>query len=203
MDDKQKRKVLVAVVVLLALTVVYRIMNPYTQERVGTLTFKNGGGARVRVDKSVKSSNAMVSTNREQPDSMVSRWVNRPSLSGKIVNDLFASMDKKEKTDETDETVTIIETVESVELPVEIQVAYDPLQIAKEHISSFTFLGTYKSEGKRAIFMGKDKLVLVVRAGDRIDGNYLVEEITDVSIRIKALDINETIHLDIRDFNNE
>lgn len=200
MDDKQKRKVLVVAVVLLVLTLVYRMLNPYTQERVGTLTFKTGGGAQVSVDKSVKSANAMVLTSRQQPDSIVSRWLNRPNQSGNIVNDLFASMDKNGK---TDETVTIIDNVEPVELPVEIQVAYDPVQIAKEHISSFTFLGTYKSEGKRAVFMGKDKLVLVVRAGDRIDGNYLVEEITDVSVRIKALDINETIHLDIRDFNNE
>jgi hypothetical protein len=198
MDDKQKKKVLAAVVVLLALTVVYRIMNPYTQDRVGTLTFENGGGAQVRDGKSVKLSDSMVLIDRDQPDSIVSRWLNRPSRSGKTVNDLFASIDKKEE-----ETVTITETFEPVELPVEIEVAYDPVQRAKEHISSFTFLGTYKSAGKRAIFMGKDKLVLVVRVGDRIDGNYLVEEITDNSVRIKALDINETIHLDIREFNNE
>jgi hypothetical protein len=200
MDDKQKKRVLAAAVVLLALTVGYRIMNPYIQDRVGTLTFENGGGAQVRGGKTVKSSDAMVLTNRAQSDSIVSRWLNRPSRSGKIVNDLFASIDKVER---PEETVTITETFEPVELPVEIKVAYDPVQRAKEHISSFTFLGTYKSAGKRAIFMGKDKLVLVVRAGDRIDGNYLVEEITDSSVRIKALDINETIHLDIREFNNE
>lgn len=200
MDDKQKKKVLAAVIVLLVLTVVYRLMNPYTQERVGTLTFKNGGGAQVRGDKAEKAPDVMVTTIREQPDSIVSRWLNRPNQSGDIARDLFASMDKMEQ---TDDTVTVIDTVEPAELPVEIQVAYDPVQIAKEHISSFTFLGTYKSKGKRAIFMGKEKLVLVVRAGDRIDGNYLVEEITDSSVRIKALDINETIHLDIREFNNE
>ena len=200
MDDKQKKKVLAAAVALLAITVVYRIMNPYTLERVGTLTFETGGRPEVRESKSLKLSDAMVLTNREPPDSIVPRWLNRPSRSGKIVNDLFASIDKEET---PEETVTITEVFEPADLPVEIEVAYDPVQRAKEHISAFTFLGTYKSAGKRAIFMGKDKLVLVVRAGDRIDGNYLVEEITDNSIRIKALDINETIHLDIREFNNE
>ncbi len=193
MDDKRKKKMLVAAVVLLAFSVVYRFMNPYTQDRAQNLTFTNGKGVQVRGVAS------RVMTNREQPDSIVSRWVNRPNQTGKIVNDLFASMDKKEE----EETVTIMETVEPFEEPVEIEVAYDPVQRAKEHISSFTFLGTYKSEGKRAIFMGKDKFVLVVRAGDRIEGNYLVEEITDSSVKIKALDINETIHLDIREFNNE
>ena len=193
MDDKRKKKALAAAVVLLALTVVYRIMNPYTQDRVQNLTFTNGKGALERGDTSERM------TNREPSDSIASRWLNRPRQSGKIVNNLFPSIEKKEEKRE-EEMVTIIEPVE---LPVEIKVAYDPVQRAKEHIASFTFLGTYQSGGKRAIFMGKDKLVLVARVGDRIGGNYLLEEITDSSVRIKALDINETIHLDIREFNNE
>ena len=45
--------------------------------------------------------------------------------------------------------------------------------------------------------------MLVAKIGDRLDGKYLIDDIQDNSIKIKALELNETIHLDMREFNNE
>ncbi len=45
--------------------------------------------------------------------------------------------------------------------------------------------------------------MLVAQIGDRLDGKYLIDDIQDNYIRIKTLEFNETIHLDMREFNDE
>ena len=70
-------------------------------------------------------------------------------------------------------------------------------------MASYTLYGIYKSENTKAVFLAKNKLILVARTGDRLDGKYLIDDIQDNHIKIRALDLNETIHFDMREFNNE
>ncbi len=77
------------------------------------------------------------------------------------------------------------------------------MEEAKEYITSYKLYGSYQQNGTRAVFLSKNKLVLVAKIGDRINGKYLINDINNQQIMIKALDINKTFHLDLREFKNE
>ena len=73
----------------------------------------------------------------------------------------------------------------------------------KDYIASYRYYGSYHSGDKKAVFLVKNKLVLVARKGDRIDGKYLIDDIQDDFIRIKALELNQTIDIHLGEFNDD
>ena len=176
----------------LLISFIYRITNPYVQPRVNTLT--HTGKAKVPKRNQTKPS---------EDHTVVSRFFSKKQISGKVYKDLFSlynpppkpGEDKKPEAGEKDKELKSISLVDPMEK--------DPLLAVKEYIVSYRFYGSYNRQGQRAVFLAKNKLVLVARTGDRIDGKYLIEEIQDDFIRIKALELNETIHIGIEEFTDE
>lgn len=74
---------------------------------------------------------------------------------------------------------------------------------AKGRLTEYQFYGSYEVGGTRAVFLGKNKMVVVARAGDRIEGKYLINKIEANEIKIKALDINKTFRIDVEEFRND
>lgn len=60
-----------------------------------------------------------------------------------------------------------------------------PLQ---RDMAQFTFLGFMKKDGRKTIFLAKEKDILLVKKGDRVAGKYEAIDITEERLTIKALD---------------
>ncbi len=193
MKLNKKYIIFVIVFMLLIISIIYRVLNPFVQPRVDKLTFTGN-----KSNKIIKAENTMEQTRQGRSQTLVSKYLNRPKTSEKVYKDLFSIYrppQKKKlkmsiKKDIQDQKV--VETVKK-----------DPVSEIKEYISSYTLYGIYKSEDTKAVFLSKNKLVLVARTGDRLDGKYLIDDIQENHITIKALDLNETIHFDMREFNDE
>lgn len=185
----KKAIIFITVFILLVIVIIYRVLNPFVQQRVENLTFtgKDETGQN-RVVKTIEINGQAES----QP--LVARFMNKPRISGQVVKDLFLMPRPLQKP---------AETTEAHSPPAATTIQTDPLVEAKAYLASYKIDGTYESEDTKAVFLSKDKLVLVAKIGDRLDGKYLIEDIQKDHIRVRALDLNATINLDMREFNNE
>jgi len=190
MKTRRKNMIFFLAVGLLILSIVYRLQHPYVQPRVTRLTYTDS----VQPLENKKDSRAKKPESSMDPGELGS--LKRVKTSPRMYQDLFAlyrppEMSRKEK--------------EIVAVPEESSAAVEknPMGQVKDYIASYRYYGSYRSGGKKAVFLAKDKLVLVAGIGDRIDGKYLIDEIQDDFIRIKALELNETIDIHIGEFNDD
>lgn len=199
MKNNRRHLVLFIALLLLAATVGYRLMNPFVQPEVKQLTYT---GKQQTI--SGKQENGPVKTSKLTPvEDTVSWFLNKPDLTAKVHQDLFAAYQPPlPKSPPQEENLTAENDTPDDMSPLDA-IKEDPIQKAKEYVASYKFYGSYKSRTTRAIFLARDKLVLVAKKGDRLNGKFQIDDIQDNHIRIKALDLNETIHLDMREFNNE
>lgn len=144
--------------------------------------------------------NVLFDKNNVYFDDVFVRYFNRQPFSGDVTRDIF--LRKADRVVKVPKTVSPPEEKKKSE-SIKKELKPDPRQEAIDYISSLRFLGYYESGSDKAIFFSREKLVIVARKGDRLNDKYLLEEITDKAIRINALDINEIIHLDIKEFHNE
>ncbi|MDA3915446.1 MAG: hypothetical protein PF690_00530 [Deltaproteobacteria bacterium] len=197
MKLSKKHIIFIIVVFFLMIAIIYRILNPFVQQEVNTLTF-TGEKKSVKTDK---AEHAILQAEKVESQTLVSKFLNKPEVSAKVYNDLFSTykppnkLAKKKKVN--------IPADRDIQNRQKLDIKKDSLQEIKEYITSYRVYGIYKSENTKAIFLAKNKLVLVAQTGDRLDGKYLIDDIQDNYIKIKALEFNETIRLDMREFNNE
>ena len=189
--------IFIVVFILLIISVIYRVKNPFIQEEVDTLTYTG----KVKGESSLEYNRNKPM--QSQPDTLVSRFLNKSEFSGKIIKDLFSLYHSPEDLQKKIEIESPVEKITQEEIIEYVEIKDDPVSKISKDLLSYRFCGTYKSEGRRSVFLVRNKQVLVASTGDRIYGKYLIEEIQDNYIRIKALDLNETIHIDMREFNNE
>ncbi len=189
--------IFVFVLILLIISVVYRVKNPFIQNKVKTLTYTGKKNKEINFDHN--SSKIM----QTESGSILSRFLNRSELSGEINKDLFSLYKNSGKLNENAGIKNSTGKITQARRNIAEGKGDDNVSKVIKDILRYRFYGSYKSENKRAVFLVKEKLVLVASTGDRIDGKYLIKEIQDNYIQLKALDINETIHIDMREFNNE
>ncbi len=189
----KKNTIFIVTLLLLIISVVYRILNPFVQPRIEILTFT---GKKAKTEN--EAEHTIIKTSQFESQRLIDKFIKRPKISGGVKNDLFAiyepPLGKRLKPAIIRPKAAKID----VSLPVK-----DPILEVKEYITSYRIYGSYEIDNKRAVFLGKDKLVLVAKTGDRLDGKYLISDIQENHITIKALELNKTIHLDMREFNNE
>lgn len=186
---------------ILAVTVGYRLMNPFIQPEVKQLTYT--GKNQVKPHNQKSGGGPMETDKLTSEEAAVSWFLNKPVLTANVHQDLFAAYHPPlpEVLPDTEDLNAETDTLEDMNAIEEIK--EDPIQKAKEYVASYKLYGSYKSKNTKAIFLARDKLVLVAKKGDRLNGKFQIDDIQDNHIRIKALDLNETIHLDMREFNNE
>lgn len=54
-------------------------------------------------------------------------------------------------------------------------------------MARFTFLGYLKKDNKKTVFLTKEKQILLVHQGDKIEGKYEVTSVTDTALSIRVL----------------
>ena len=193
MKLNKKYIIFVIVFMLLIISIIYRVLNPFVQPRVDKLTFTGN-----KSNKIIKAENTMEQTRQGRSQPLVSKYLNRSKTSEKVYKDLFSIYRPPQKNKIKVLKNKNIKAQKTIDI-----IKKDPVSEIKEYIASYTLYGIYKSEDIKAVFLAKNKMVLVARTGDRLDGKYLIDDIQDNYIKIKALDLNETIHFDMREFNDE
>lgn len=184
----RKKSVLLILLLLLGISVIYRIEHPFRQKRVSELTYGPGKSDRV-VTMKIRSN---IGVNREDRPSEASirHLPDAPAHTGTVKrNPFFIEKERPPisippETNRTNESQTFI----------------DSLAQAKEAMNRLTVLGLYETTGDKAVFLQRGKEMLLVREGDRIDGKYRVTEITNQSIVILAEALNEIIRIDMERF---
>ncbi len=194
----KKLIIFVGAVFLLIISIMYRVLNPFEQQTVDQLTYTGTKADKIKIQ--IKKN--ITPEKQFSSQDIVSEFFNKPEVSAKVYNDLFRIYHSPEKLDENNQIDVLSNRgIQEGQKPDSIKA--NPVQEIRDYLCAYKIYGTYKNENIKAVFLSKDKLVLVAKIGDRLDGKYLIDDIQENYIKIRALDLNETIHLDMREFNNE
>jgi len=192
----KKHIIFIIAVVFLTVSIIYRLLNPFVQPEVNTLTFTGEKDL-----KTGKAEHAELKAEKLELQTPVLKFLNKPEVSAKVYKDLFSTYKPPNKLAKKKKSSVNVD--EEVQKGQEFEIKKESIQEVKEYISSYRVYGTYNSKNTKAVFLAKSRLVLVAKIGDRLDGKYLIDDIQENYIKIRALELNETIHLDMREFNNE
>lgn len=176
----RKKALLGVCLCLFALSVTYRLFNPFQQERTASLTFPSSGIKVEPVSKGAEKAGT--------PDGRevwIDLFLNPPSHSGKVLKNVFY---RKQETD-TPEQPTQPEPVNPPQSDKRAQVL--------EELSHFRWFGYMQGKDAKILFLEKGKDILLVREGERIDGKYLMKRITDKYLIIRAEAIGEDVRIDL------
>jgi hypothetical protein len=185
----RKKIILFALGAIFFISLYYRVLHPFKQERVADLTYM---GNRAHV-VSLKHPSASPSAETKV---MLDLFLNPPRNKGKVIKNIFQAT-KTRKSRKQAETVQRIEQKEAKETVSAISEKEAYEASVKRGLASLIAFGMYESRDEKIIFLERGKEVLLVRKGDRIDGKYLVEKITDQRVILKAEQINEPVYIDI------
>ena len=176
MDNK--KKILIILSVIFALTLSYRLMNPYRQKTVSQLTFINSK-VYTKTNKTDSVRDPRRTANNIQ-DVMLDYFLNPPEHFDKVYKNIFFKEEavKKEVISQKD----------------------NPIKRVKNEINQFKIFGSYETPDDKAIFFERGKQVLVIRKGDKIDGKFLVEKISQQDVSLKSEEIDDRMHIDLGDF---
>lgn len=185
---KDKRKLIMAgLVCLFAVLLVYRLTHVYKQPRVTTLTYtkeKPGPGNNEAVRKDIK-------TSAQEPMIISDRFLNPSAHSKEVKKNIFSEQaavgDHEKVTGET--TVDTKPVSESPAAIAENQI--------KDDLSTFRSFGYAERGGQKTLFIEKGKQIMLVRKGDRIEGKYIVQDITQKELTLLVIANNEIVHIDL------
>ena len=167
----------------------WRVFNPWRQERVTTLKYRNDGDVPVTRPADTGAVEAPAS------GLAMALFLEPPRYTGRVLRDPFAFRKEKPKP---------APKVRRPQRKTPPKPAPKPAERLMEklsrELSRFKVFGFFESGGDKAVFLERGKQVLVVRKGDRLDGKYLVEEISAKAIRVKAVESGETLHIDMSRF---
>lgn len=190
MGKDRKKIILVVLLCVFAASLAYRITHPYRQKRVEKLTFS--GTIRDAPSKAKKFQNAKTSFTNS--DVRLDLFTKPPTHSRNVLKNIFFNRKPLELAKDSAEHEN--ESIPGrIEKPVPIEVA-KRLQV-QEELSHFQSFGYVKDTEGITLFLERGKQILVVQKGDRIDGKYIVKDITTNELTLTAMDINEDVHIDL------
>jgi Tfp pilus assembly protein PilP len=187
----RKKIILIVLVAIFIISLAYRIMHPFKQERVAELTYSP---KRVYV-KSIKKSEDLTDAKASATGTIVllDLFKNPPRHKAKVIKNVFQET-RAEKTVKPTDVAQKREQKKAV--PV-VPKKETPIELAKKDLSSLKAFGMYESGGEKVVFLERGKEVLVVRKGDRINGKYVIEQISSQRITLKSKQFNESVYIDV------
>lgn len=191
MDFNRKKKLLAVLVILFFTALGYRILNPFEQGRVDRLTYSGDPKGETPGRAGAKASPKKKDLGIEIPIELMSL---PPEHRGAVLNEHFF------------QAIPAVKPEAPPPPPPEAggeeraPAAEDPVAMVERDLSQLQVIGIYTQGDAPVIFFQRGKQTLVVRKGDRIDGKYLVEDITLDAITLRAEHINDTVHIDLTQF---
>jgi Tfp pilus assembly protein PilP len=185
----RKKIIMVVLVIIFLISLVYRIMHPFRQESVTELTYV---GDRVVV-KAIKGDSSLSEQNASEEGAKVriDLFLSPPRHKGKVIRNVFEATTVQKTTQPAGTAKKEPQQKAALEIPKK----ENPLASAKQDLSRFNVFGMFERGDEKIVFLERGKEVLVVRKGDRIDGKYMVESITDQKIMLTAKQLSEPVYI--------
>jgi len=188
--SNKKKIILVVSICLFAFVLAYRATHPFRQQKVAELTYT--------VDMSKNKSNKV-----KQKDEGISSvqnqlikldlFLNPPAHSRDLKKNIFS----KQSAAGTKET--IFPERKADQAGANETIASDNKDYVEDELSSFRTFGYMESKGETILFIEKGKQIMLIRKGDRIEGKYLVKDITKKELTLTVITNNESVHIDLSD----
>jgi len=186
----KKKIILVIFICLFAVSLVYRVTHPFKQPKVAELTYTDNISEE-KGNKVNRKNEGILSV--QNPLIKLDLFLNPPAHSRDLKKNIFSEqsvVDVKEtplperKVDQTAANETI---------------ALDNKNNVEDDLSSFRTFGYMESMGEKILFIEKGKQIMLIRKGDRIEGKYLVKDITKKELILIVIANNESVHIDLND----
>ena len=175
----RNQKILAALVAILALTLAYRLTNPFQQETVERLTY-----APARSVAPPKAESGMADQEGVRVDLL--RSPPKPVVA--IHRDPFQPPRAAEPASAEDQKPP------QAAPPPKPKSAREKI---REQLRRFKTFGSFQHGGETYLFLERGKQVLVVTRGDRIDGKYEILEVADKSVTLQAPNMEEPLTVDL------
>lgn len=193
---RRKKIILFALLGVFALSLGYRIMNPYRQEKVAQLTYTRDKAGKA---KRARGPSPPVSEEKKAGEAvggvLLALFQEPPRHSEKVNKNIFYDVEKT-----TQETRVTMPIEKEAQKPPVASPAEDPREKVNQELGRFRVFGSYRSGNDKVLFLERGNDILVVREGDRINGKYLVKRIEEESLVLRAEQINEDVHIDLSEF---
>ncbi|MBC2695639.1 MAG: hypothetical protein HF982_10275 [Desulfobacteraceae bacterium] len=179
----RKKKILAILAVIFVISLVYRIMNPFKQEKVTVLKYTESHRQKT-TRKSISTKTKKKSSSSSYV--MLDLFTTPPKHSDKVIKNIFFKKKPAEKKILIDSKYNMKTEVLTIE---------DPVEKIKKELSKFRIFGSYESGDEIVLFLERGKQIIVIHKGDRIDGKYLVEKITKQLVTLSTDNIDEKLHI--------
>ncbi len=184
-------KILIVLLGVLVITVIYRVLNPFQQQTVAKLKYARHVDGKATPSFTIHTGEKKKLSDQEV---LIDLFINPPRHSDKTVKNIFYLF--KAQGGQAKEYITRPDVAEMAQSSI-VQKP-DPYAQINEDIRRFTIFGIYEKNKEKIVFLEKEKDVLMVREGDRIEGKYRVERITDQQVVIKEENSNASVTIDIQ-----
>jgi len=185
----RKKLILLISLCIFAAALAYRITHPYKQKRVAELTFSTDK-VHIPMAKTSQRNNKPV---RAENYVKLELFTDPPPHSRDIIKNIFF----EEKVAPVNEKPAVkAETKPKIPEKIVAPAVNKRRQVEKD-LSRFKSFGYLESDGEMTLFLERGKQILVIRKGDRIDGKYLVKDITKEELNLTAKSINEDVHINL------
>jgi hypothetical protein len=182
----RNKKILFALLVLLGLSLAYRLFHPYEQKEVNTLKYGSVGHGRA----SGKIPEDRVNPNRP-PDVKLSLLENPAARSRDVLRNPFFEDEPADAVKKPEPPPERIEAEPARPAPP------DPMETVNRELGQMKVFGYYESLGHVKLFVERGREILVISEGDKIDGKYLVKEIGSTRVTLRAEHIGQDVHIDL------
>ncbi len=183
MGPNNKKRILLILLLILAGSITYRLLNPIEQERIARLSYT---GVRPAVPHKIKAGDT---SSAETGRIIRLDLLTEPrSHSGRTRRDIF---NKRRVT---------VQRPQPASPPRVIPPANLERRKVQEQLDRFRTFGYMDQKNERTLFLEYGRDILVVRKGDRINGKYLVKDINPERLTLWAEMLGEHIHIDLTQF---
>ena len=182
----RNRKILCALLILLGLSLAYRIFHPFQQKEVASLKYRDG--AQGQTSRKMPQNRA----NDHRPPGVKLSLIEKPAQRSRDVirNPFFE--EKPVAPVKTPDPTPARSEPEPVKPP-----PADPMETVNRELGQMKVFGYYEGLGDMKLFVERGREILVISKGDKIDGKYLVKEIGSTQVTLRAEHISQDVHIDL------
>ncbi len=160
MKLEKKQIILACTLIVLIIVLVYRILNPFKQQEVNILTYGPDTGSEPRKDRTVNVRLSEEKSGKTGFEKAVDRYFTDNKHNGETHKNLFIVGTKSAII----KSAPPLKKPEQKEVQSQADLQKDLVQEARANLIQYQFYGSYEVGGTRAVFLGKNKMMLVARA---------------------------------------
>lgn len=188
MFTNKNRVVLGILLCLFAVSLIYRITHPYRQPKVDSLTYtgvssKEGNSTDIQKESGVSPP--------EESLIELDMFLDPPSHSRTSTKDIFS------REYVADNGYMPLDESQIEQISEDVASVADEEPTIEDDLSNFRAFGYMESGAERILFIERGKQIMLIQKGDRIEGKYIVKDITKTKLTLTVIDNNENIYIDL------